>query len=147
MRKGRSNDGLTYIELLVWMVVLGLLIAPAVSALFTQSNYNKVSIEGTKLQLLLQELVLRANQEGVEFRLIENQEELFIQNEFEETLFIRTVPQAYSLEISSRFLSEIRFWPSGTVSPASISIRHHNALCTLRVSLRGRVRKSCQNEG
>jgi len=145
----KNISGMTLIECLVAVIILGLLAKVACNNI-VDLQYLKLLKVTEEFASALEKNILLAWQRECDLNLN------FITDGYniicdEKKLQSYIFPSSISFQANSDNRKKIVLYQSGVVSPASFLIKHQhyfkgekNAICQVVLSLRGRVRSSCQ---
>ena len=141
--------GLSVLDLLVGLSLLAALTICSFPSLKDFVGRCKLGLEVHRLESVLELAAVQAQRREKKVKLIlePRRYAAVIDAEDGEVLRRREVPSPIEIILQQ---SEgrsggglIRFYPSGTASPGTITVENGTRACTIKISLRGRVKSAC----
>jgi len=143
--KANAESGAHLLELLLWLLLSTALITVALPALAVLSEEETLRLEAERVQSALHEARTQAEAfDRLVVMTIEPHElaSYWESRQGKKLLWVR-VNNRVTLRVSSSKPNEITFFRTGVVTPATLLVLGNKANCTIRVSLRGRITRSC----
>jgi type II secretory pathway pseudopilin PulG len=135
--------GYTVIELIAALGACSIIAAVSAPKVLLLNEYTRISTESIAVQTILRNLGPLSQLHGKTYELTWQRNELQIQNldQPNQPRVIHTLPPQMRLLPNSG--TSIRSFPSGSYSPRTVRIRSPHYTCLLVISLRGRIKRSC----
>lgn len=145
MKTVETEFGLSTLELLIWILITTALVAIALPALAALSEEETVRLEAERIHSALHESKTQA--EAFDRKVVMTVEPhgaaAFWDSRQGGRLLLLRVNNRVTLRVSSSKPNEVTFFRTGVVTPATVLVLGTRANCTLKISLRGRITKSC----
>lgn len=138
------SAGLTLLDLLISIVILAVLVLTASLSISKWLNAGALAQDIRRTSSTLEALQTLASQSSRDIDVYFTKKQISAQYSDEPDKHIVEIALADSVEFSAASLPEkITIHSRGTLSPKSINIANAKQLCTIFISLRGRVRSEC----
>jgi prepilin-type N-terminal cleavage/methylation domain-containing protein len=137
------NRGFSLIETLLVTSLLASLGAIAIPSLAGWMPKHQAQVEAREVQLALERAYAVAVTRGISVKVAISQGSITASTTSNTLLFAHRIRAPVTARIKGEQKEALFFYPSHTASPATITIENKSYLCSLVVSLRGRIRREC----
>ena len=137
------NRGFSLIETLLVTSLLASLGAIAIPSLAGWMPRHQAQVEARAVQLALERAYAIAVTRATPVKVAISPKSVTATTPSNITLFAHRLRSPVTARIKGDQKEALYFYPSHTTSPATITIENNSYLCSLVVSLRGRIRREC----
>lgn len=137
------NRGFSLIETLLVTSLLASLGAIAIPSLAGWMPKHQAQVEARAVQLALERAYTIAVTRAIAVKVAISPGSITATTPSNSLLFAHRLRAPVTARIKGDQKEAIYFYPSHTASPATIAVENNAYLCSLVVSLRGRIRKEC----
>jgi prepilin-type N-terminal cleavage/methylation domain-containing protein len=137
------NRGFSLIETLLVTSLLASLGAIAIPLLAGWMPKHQAQVEARAVQLALEQAYVVAVTRGIPVKVGISLGSITAATPSNPTVFAHRLRSPVTARIKGEQKEALFFYPSHTASPATITIENNSYLCSLVVSLRGRIRREC----
>ena len=137
------NRGFSLIETLLVTSLLASLGAIAIPSLAGWMPKHHAQVEARAVQLALERAYAVAVTRGTSVKVAISLGSITASTASDTLLFAHRIRAPVTARIKGEHKEALYFYPSHTASPATITIENDSYVCSLVVSLRGRIRREC----
>lgn len=137
------NRGFSLIETLLVTSLLASLGAIAIPSLAGWMPRHQAQVEARAVQLALERAYAIAVTRATPVKVAISPKSVTATTTANSPLFAHHLRPPVTARIKGEQKEALYFYPSHTASPATITIENNSYLCSLVVSLRGRIRREC----
>jgi len=137
------NRGFSLIETLLATSLLAPLEAIAIPSLAGWMTKNQAQIEARAVQLALEQAYVVAVTRGIPVTVAISLRSITASTTSNTLLFAHHLRSPVTARIKGEQKEALFFYPSHTASPATVTIENNAYVCSLVISLRGRIRREC----
>jgi prepilin-type N-terminal cleavage/methylation domain-containing protein len=137
------NRGFSLIETLLVTSLLASLGAIAIPSLAGWMPKHQAQVEARAVQLALERAYAIAVTRSIPIKVAISPGSITATTPSNITLFSHRIRAPVATRIKGEQKEALYFYPSHTASPATITIENASYICSLVVSLRGRIRREC----
>lgn len=137
------NRGFSLIEMLLITSLLASLGAITIPSLAGWMPKHQAQVEARAVQLALERAYAIAVTRAIPVKVAISLRSISASTTSNTLLFAHPIRAPVTARIKGEQKEALFFYPSHTASPATITIENNSYLCSLVVSLRGRIRREC----